>query len=113
MLHLLLLVAIDWPPDPADLRMFPPAEVCEWACRVNRELQTDLDLRLQYDPCDEYLLYVRRVNYQLWWLWDCLRCAHRGDERWHRELRCLLGEDAYLAGRMPPCVPLGLLPRGD
>lgn len=132
MLPLLLALLLAQPPapelavDPADLGRFPPPEVCQASLRAAEDHVAWLDGQLglwpehwRQDPVTE-----ARAGYlglREWRdeaarhrdAWGCLVSAQGGDDHdycgadWFLEqLRDQIGPEDYLAGRMPPPVPL-------
>lgn len=110
----LALVAEAVLPPLADCRRFPqsPAEICDllafnrcYAARLQAVLEFDASLAAEARQ-------ALRETCQLYRAWDLLRdakCGHysemiRRDAL--RQLRELIGPDAYAAGVMPPHVPL-------
>ncbi len=92
---------------PEDLTRFPPPEVVQEALDFNLAYREALFARMDLlSHRREELSREADEAYRLWWLWDCLRCAHGGSLFWQQELRRLLGEADYHQGRMPPAVPL-------
>jgi hypothetical protein len=109
-LNLVMLVSL--PSAEADLRRFPPHEVVQEYLAFNRAYQAHLESQRLFAThhADEMNAVLRETRL-LYWAWDKLddawtSCteAARWDALGH--LRCLLGNDAYCRGRMPPPVPL-------
>jgi len=107
-----LLILVPCPSLEAELRRFPPHEVVQEYLAFNRGYQAHLEsCRLLAPHHAEEINAVLRDTRLLYWTWDKLddawgSCTEAA--RWEalRELRCLLGDDGYYWGRMPPPVPL-------
>jgi hypothetical protein len=108
-----LVVLVPLPSLEAELRRFPPHEVVQEYLAFNRGYQGHLESwRLLAPHHAEEIGEALGETRRLYWIWDKLddawgSCA--GESRWEalRELRSLLGDEAYFWGRMPPPVPLG------
>lgn len=120
MLPLLLAVPALCEPraDQADLARFPAREDVAAAVEFNRAWRSNLEWWQHLDRPDRWQLYADAIaeSERLYWCWYWLHEARSWDgEDWYGEchplfalgeLRRLIGDEAYEAGRMPPCVPL-------
>ena len=113
MLALPLLAALLSVEEPfSDLRRFPPKECVVAALEFNRAYRTHIDMRRDFEPRN--YIELGEVLAETDWCfacWSALGTAHGCYGDYSRpdglqRLRTLLGESAYLAGRMPPCVPI-------
>ena len=103
----------------SDSDRFPPPEICYAALRFNAEYQADLCGKMAWnvgrDTSNLHEAYdeAKRV----WHVWDACNGGIGGEEGEHQKstgyrlywlgrLRDMIGEEAYLAGRLPPSVPL-------
>ena len=96
---LLLILALVLDDGEEALTQFPTPEYVADVLAFNQRYRGFLQLHLDACPTPE-LRTMQEEAYRLWWVWDCLAYAQRG------ELRRLLGEDNYRRGLMPPPVPL-------
>jgi hypothetical protein len=103
LLHLLL-------PPAADLELFPPAPVVDWA---RQEAYQHLGSHWQSQAPPAWLCWGQDVTAwradqrYCWSCWNTLDDAHRGRGtlacRWHLgRLRTLLGAECYHTGGLPP-----------
>ena len=97
-----------------DLERFPPLWAAEGNCLFQVEHRQWIDKQLEACWCEECRAHYAgwsREQFALWWLWDSLRYAADPQRdlptrmRWLEEVRMILGEADWLAGRMPEPVP--------
>lgn len=112
-----LLLGLQAPePDPplCDRDRFPPREVAARAMQFNRAYRRHVEGRAlwQTHRAEEWGQVKEEVEH-LYRCWDWLHAAQGGQAGdacyWRqslRRLRELIGDEAYYAGRMPPCVPV-------
>lgn len=99
-------------PPIADVGRFPSAEACREYLALNEEYRAGLRDRLSiygyelHHPEAAWLDLCHREAYDLWYTWDCLRCAHNGSRQWLGVLGKRIGPEAYAVGVMPAPLPL-------
>lgn len=118
----LSMVWVDVPPDPLeDLRRFPKRPCIAAMLEFNRAYRSHIETRQAFEPRSHWD-WQDVLNETDWcyYCWSALQEA-RGSSGEDRDscmaglcrLRVLLGEQAYLEGCMPPCVPVWRLQRVD
>ena len=101
----------------ADCHRFPPREYARQCMVFNRSYRCHVELQLIWYAGDTrrwwYWQEALWETDRLYHVWDALHAAQGGewpDEifrlKWLRNMREMIGEEAYAAGRMPPPVPI-------
>ncbi len=100
-----------------ECRRFPERAMVDDLLAFNRSFQKDLEARLPLDPIHaEDVRVVLRENEQLHHIWDTVRQARcqfyyvSVRRQALKELRALIGAEAYDAGQLPPNVPTWRIP---
>lgn len=106
---------LDDRPPLDDLNRFPPLCVAEEQLRLNRYYREHLEYRSMIEHHQFWALHAALVDadrlYAAWNMlrWACLYGDPANRRDMLRQLRDVLGPDAYYAGRMPPPFPLHYL----
>lgn len=97
-----------------DIHRFPSKEACCAALEFNRAYRSNIELKQAYYPSHHW--YYHDILSETDYCHNCWNvlsaaCGGDGDEipgrrRYLKRLKELIGTEAYLAGRMPPCVPV-------
>lgn len=108
-----------WPeletaPPAGDWCRFPPKDAVSVARRLNSAFRANMEVERHAWPLSFGWRFDEAIRYSelAYKCWDCLDDAlMEWREPWQRQLsmkklRGLLGEEAYMAGEMPPCVPV-------
>lgn len=100
-------------PTLGDCCVLPPAWLVQDLCRLNEQYQCHLQMQQVMYPhrADDFNEVLREAK-KLHAVWDSVRRATGPNQAWAyrrrmlRQLKEMVGEEAYYAGRLPPSVPL-------
>jgi len=96
---------------------FPHRELAEQYLIVNRSYREDLKARIELERANQENLQALHEAEFLFRVWDAVRnsrCAYYtvpARRQYLRELRDLVGPEAFYSGRLPPPVPVWRLPQ--
>ncbi len=107
---------IDAPP-LVDCKRFPNRDAINDMLTFNRNYRRDLEARLLFDRVhNEQISAALQETDYLYRIWDTVRNARCGyyyisvRREALKELRDLIGEEAYYSGQLPPHVPVWRIP---
>jgi hypothetical protein len=115
---LLATLATEEPPSIARLR-FPPNAVAVEAYKQATDFRYMASDRMTYSLSAREREQWEAVHKEAEWCYQCWYCIWLSDDRaeeqwrgndqcwktWMEKLRCLLGDEAYMAGQMPYPIP--------
>jgi hypothetical protein len=100
-------------PRLGDCFCLPPNCVVADLCKLNEQYQCHLQMQqiIHAHNSDDLTEALREARH-LYGVWDAVRRATAPNQAWAyrrrtlRQLREMLGDNAYYSGQLPPCVPL-------